>query len=157
VDAFRATDLPLADKLASLAGILTYALSLAVTLRAHHPRHAFTVLVPCMLLVIPAAWIHYEVLLLLPVGIVLAGLATRASHIAWPLLLFAFVLLAFGNEGPFEHQVWFANSGLIQSYKFFGVFAMWLLGMLWAIFDRSDVHKSASQAAEGQEHNQSRR
>jgi len=156
VDPFRATDLPLADKLASLAGILTYALSLAVTLRAQHPRHAFTVLVPCMLLVTPAAWIHYEVLLLLPLGIFLAGLATRSSHIAWPLLLFAFVLLAFGNEELVEQRVWFANFGLLQSYKFFGVFVMWLAGMLWAWYDQSDARKSASHAAEGQEPNQPR-
>jgi hypothetical protein len=156
VEPLSATDSPLATLLSLLAGILTYALSLAVALRAEHPRHAFTVLVPCMLLVSPVAWIHYEVLLLLPIGIFLAGLATRSSHIAWPLLLFAFVLLAFGNEGLFEQQVWFAKSGIIQSYKFFGVFAMWLLGMLWAWYDQSDTRNSAGQAAEGHEHNQPR-
>lgn len=142
VDVYRATDLPAANRLSWLASILTYVLSLAVLLRAQHPRHAFTVLLPCMLLVTPAAWIHYETLLLLPLGIFLAGLATRSRHIAWPLLLFAFVLLAFGNE----QQVQFAKSGLIQSYKFFGVFLMWLLGMLWAWYDQPDARKSASQA-----------
>ena len=141
VDPSRATDLPHANLLGWLASIVTYVLSLVVSLRAHHPRHAFTVLLPCMLLVTPAAWIHYEVLLLLPLGIFLAGLARRSRHIAWPLLLFAFVLLALGNET----QVEFVKSGLIQSYKFFGVFLAWLLGMLWAWNDQPDALKPAAE------------
>jgi hypothetical protein len=143
VEGSRATVLPPAvASLATIVSILTYVLSLAVSLRARHPRHAFTVLLPSILLVTPDAWIHYETLLLLPLGIFLAGLTRRSRHIAWPLLLIAFVLLAYGNEDA----VRFTTSGLIQSYKFFGVFLMWLVGMLWAWYEQPDVRKSACQA-----------
>jgi hypothetical protein len=125
------------------AAIITYLLSLAILLRTEHPRHGFTVLLPCMLLVLPAAWIHYEMILLLPIGIFLGALAHGFRRIPWPLLLLAFLLLAFGNE----HLVLHVKSGLIQSYKFYGVFLMWLLGMTWAWRDQRAAPKLPLQAA----------
>jgi hypothetical protein len=133
VDSNVPTALPAATWLSRLAGIAAYIVSLVVVVRAKHPRHGFTVLLPCILLVLPAAWIHYETILLLPFGIFLAAYARGSRPAPWPLLLVAFLLLAFGNE----NLVWQSRSGLVQSYKFFGVFLLWVLGMLWAWHDRA--------------------
>jgi hypothetical protein len=139
VDGSYATQLPAAIWLSRAASVVTYVLSLAVLLRVEHPRHGFTVLLPCMLLVMPAAWIHYETIMLLPFGIFLAGFAKGSRPIPPPLLLVAFVLLAFGNESLVQG----ARAGLMQSYKFYGVFLMWVLAMAWAWRDRLEAPKLA--------------
>jgi alpha-1,2-mannosyltransferase len=91
--------------------------------------HFFAVLVPVMILVVPAAWMHYQTVLLLPFAILLRAAFERPG--AWKrlLLLAAFCLVAFGNH----HTLLPDSTGLIQSYKSFGVLLLWITALLYAL------------------------
>jgi Glycosyltransferase family 87 len=132
VDGYHATQLPVASLLSSVASLLALVLSVVTILAAPHPMYAFVILVPLGLLVPPAAWIHYETVLLLPLGILLTRASQGWTPIVWIPLFLAFPLLAFGNEDAVKS----ASSGLIQSFKFYGVFLVWLTGVVWAWHDR---------------------
>jgi hypothetical protein len=132
VDGGLATQLPIASQLTSAASLLVLVLSVITLYVATRPEYAFVVTVPLGLLVAPSAWIHYQTVLLLPLGILLARARHGWTPMKWIPLLLAFPLLAFGNEDAVKSS----SSGLIQSYKFYGVFLVWLAGILSAWHDR---------------------
>jgi alpha-1,2-mannosyltransferase len=67
------------------------------------PRYAadFSLTIGAMLLAIPVAWRHYEVVLLIPVGVLLWTLATSpAPSLTWQVCaLWAIAFLTFGQDG----------------------------------------------------------
>jgi hypothetical protein len=132
VDPARFVSLPLAAWLSNVAALLTFLISMAMLIRAREPTFAFVILIPLMLLITPAAWIHYEAILLLPLSILLSDRWKHPTMVRWIPLLVAFALLAFGNED----NVRSVTVGLIQSYKFYGVFLVWLMGIVWAWRDQ---------------------
>lgn len=132
VDPARATALPLATQLSTAAAIITFVLSLVTLYRVRQPHYAFVILLPEMLLIPPAAWIHYEAILLLPFGILLFEFWEKPTRLI-PLAI-AFALLAFGNETNLED----VGSGLVSSYKFCGVFLLWLIGIITAWHAKSN-------------------
>jgi hypothetical protein len=122
------TPLPVASILSNLATLATLGLSFWVLWLAPGPEFGFAILLPLMLLISPNAWIHYETVLLLPLAILLSGFSKGANTWQWLGLLLAAILVAFGNEDT----VMQTSSGLLQSYKFVGVFLFWMLATLWA-------------------------
>lgn len=122
------TPIPVASLMANIATIIALALSFAGLWRVSSVRFAFPILIPLMLLISPNAWIHYETLLLLPLAILLTAFAERAGWWEWTALLLALVLVAYGNEDTVSRT----SIGLVQSYKFYGVFLFWILGLVRA-------------------------
>lgn len=86
-------------------------------------------LIVTMLLVLPAAWIHYETLLVLP--LVLVFVYGREHHTV-PLKIiapigFAFGLLCFGNAwSVFLRTVYGRFWQLLLSYKLYGMAFLWI-------------------------------
>ncbi len=128
VDPDLVTPLPTAAMLSNIATVIVLVISFAVLWRASKPEFGFTILIPLMLLISPNAWIHYETVLLLPFAVLLSGFSKKGNAWQWLGLILAVSLVAFGNEDT----VMRTTSGLVQSYKFYGVFLFWLLGILWA-------------------------
>ena len=81
-----------------------------------------------MLLITLNARLHYEMILLLPLGILLADLWRHPHRGRSVLLLVAAVLVAFRHESHLGH----VPRWVFQSYKFIGVFLFWLSG-LWSL------------------------
>jgi hypothetical protein len=127
VDRSLVTVGPLPATLSKIAGLVTLAISIWTLIRRRNVKHVFTIFIPLALLIAPDAWIHYETVLLLPLGILIGELFKNFNWIQAVGLLVAFTLLAFGNE---DSNVMTATCGLIQSYKFCGVFLTWLLALL---------------------------
>jgi hypothetical protein len=121
------TPLPTASILSEIATVVALASSFLVLWRASGPEFGFAILLPLMLLISPNAWIHYETVLLLPLGIMLSNFSKGSSAWQWAALFLACVLVAFGNEDT----MMLTSSGILQSYKFMGVFLFWLLAILW--------------------------
>jgi hypothetical protein len=115
-------------------------ISFTVILHDSRPQFAFSIWVPLTLLLGPNSWIHYEVLLLLPLAILLSEFRRGASIWQWVLLLLATALITFGNELTVTEIHW----GWIQSYKFYGVLVFWVLALHWA-WTRSEVKESCPQ------------
>lgn len=124
-----ATPVPAASLLANAAAVVAVALSSAELWRVSSIQHAFPILIPLMLLISPNAWIHYETLLLLPLGILLSRLSEHAVWWEWILLLLALILVAYGNEDT----IMGTSVGLFQSYKFYGVLLFWVLAIVRAV------------------------
>lgn len=122
------TPLPIASILSSLATVLSLLISLFVLWIDSSPEDAFATLIPLMLLISPNSWIHYETVLLLPFAILLSLFSRSGGRWNWIVILLAVVLVAFGNEDT----VMSTSSGLLQSYKFIGVFLIWSLSVAWA-------------------------
>jgi hypothetical protein len=101
----------------------------------------FAMFIPALLMILPAAWIHYEVLLLLPFAILLGVFWRRASAWQWILLFIAFALIAYGNEDDMVHLGTF-----LRSYKFYGVFLLWAVAVLSAAKAPSAVANAESTA-----------
>lgn len=125
VDPARVTVLPIATWLSYIAIASSILLSLFVLWRAPDAGLGFAVMAPLMLLAGPNAWIHYETVLLLPIAILLGVYGQRAAALDWLLLALAVALVAFGNEDNVRET----TLGVIQSYKFYGVLLVWVLGL----------------------------
>jgi hypothetical protein len=143
VDPDVVTRLPIAMTLSSIATVVTLAVSLVVLWRASSPEFGFAILIPLMLLISPNAWIHYETILLLPFAILLSGFSKRSDAWQWLGLFAAFLPVAYGNEDT----VMKTTSGLVQSYKFFGVFLFWLLAIVWAWKSPREAHPPSRPGA----------
>jgi hypothetical protein len=126
VDRSLVTVGPIPATLSKIAGLVTLAISIWTLIRIRNVKHVFTIFIPLALLIAPDAWIHYETVLLLPLGVLIGELFKNFNWIQAVGLLVAFALLAFGNED----NLMTTTSGLIQSYKFCGVFLIWLLALL---------------------------
>jgi len=142
VDPIRVTVVPFATWAQYVAILISLGMSFAVILRDSRPQFAFAIWVPLTLLLGPNSWIHYEVLLLLPLAIMLSEFRRGANVWEWALLLVSTALITFGNEINVIdlHIRW----GWVQSYKFYGVFGFWGLGLYWA-WSRSEVKESIPQ------------
>lgn len=118
-----------------LLSLVTYggfALALAGTLwlalqptRRDSPRFALQVglFAILMVLFVPAAWMHYQTITLLPMFAVLLFAATEGLH-RWQAALFggAYALIAFGNQWSFYDSAMLdVLTVLGTSYKFYGV------------------------------------
>ncbi len=82
-----------------------------------------------MLMLLPAAWIHYQVLLLIPFYQAFVRLDRAPDRFSWHSLFcygLAWFLLCYGNQwtffdGMFHGPIW----ALILSYKFYGLLLLW--------------------------------
>lgn len=142
-----AASLAIPTLLARSVGLLALGVTAAVIFKHRQPEVAFVLLVPLLLMIHPAAWMGYEMLLLSPITVLVASLARDfragravSSGLAISLGL-AILLLAFGSTQPIQNT----TSPWLQSYKLYGVIGVWLVGLGWACgADRS--------AAEGADH-----
>lgn len=139
VDPVRVTVVPFATWAQYLAIMLSLGVSFAVILRDSRPQFAFAIWVPLTLLLGPNSWVHYQVVLLLPLAILLSEFRRGANLWEWAVLLFSLVLVSFGNETTIID--WNIHWGWIQSYKFYGVLGFWGLALYWA-WVKSDVKES---------------
>ncbi len=99
----------------------------------------FSLLVTTMLLVIPSAWVHYEVLLLLPF-VQLLALAYTKGTLPFRILAVLGVslgLLCLGNAWLFyDREVFGRFWQLLLSYKVYGIVLLWL-GLVMLLFPSS--------------------
>lgn len=129
VDETLFTSVPTATLLYHIACAIILIASFAVLTRASAPRDAFKILLPAMLLMAPTSWIHYEELMLLPLGLLLADLRARVSVRQCLPLLVGFLLIACGNEVTIMNVPW----TLAHSYKTYGLLIFWLMGLSSAL------------------------
>lgn len=122
----RATSAPAAAVLAALTGAAILALTLVAGALTRHEAALFGALIAAMLQVLPVAWIHYEVLLLIPLADLLARQSKAGDPATGVALLLATVLLAFGNQ-----QLVLRHPNVPQSFKLCGVLLVWALEMRW--------------------------
>ncbi len=120
--------LPLASLLSTTASAFSLAVTLFVVWRRRDSKKMMAAFVPLMLLITRTAWIHYEMILLVPLGILIADLSRHPQRGRWVLLVVAAALVAFGYEVNMAHN----PRWIFQSYKFIGVFLFWLSG-LWSL------------------------
>jgi hypothetical protein len=111
----EAAQLAPAQVLSLVAGGAAVLVSLWAAWRSERVGYAFRLFLPLTLLVSPSAWMHYETILLLPLG---ALLLERT-----PFFWLAAGLVAFGNEALLLPD----SPRLLQSYKFYGVLLTWVL------------------------------
>jgi hypothetical protein len=137
-DPVRVTVVPIATWLSYTAIAVSLGITLWVLLRDSRPRYAFAIGVPLALLIGPDSWMHYETLLLFPFALWVGEFRrTNASAWWWLALCVAVIPVAWGNEDNLRATSW----GLIQSYKFYGVFLFWLIAVAWTW-----THAQASEA-----------
>lgn len=124
------TALPLAPAGDETVIWLTYAAALALTglalwwCRALPDDLAYALLIVTMLMILPASWIHYQTILLIPLYVVMVAVERRGS-LPWsravPLAL-ACGLLYFGNQWAFYGRTLYGPFWqLILSYKLYGL------------------------------------
>lgn len=108
------------------------------------PALRFVLPVPATLLVIPTAWVHYELWALLPLAVL--GVALARERPPWPVALcfvVAALLLPFGTEREVVHPGPYGLVGrLLLSYKVYGLLALWL-GLVLATW-RGGMLRSAT-------------
>ena len=120
--------LPSATVLARIAGLVITAITAVVIWRYDRPERVMAALLPLLLLIAPVAWMNYELLLLLPLGI-LAGLLWKEPHRGrTALLLCSALIVAFGDGCDLTYR----PQWIFESYKFFGVLGFWVSGV-WAL------------------------
>ena len=111
---------------------LVSAIVCLLSLRPSEPRSTTFALQFCMYLLlmvfaVPAAWMHYETLLLLPFGVLLVHLREREIPL-WraALLALSFGLVCYGNQWSFNGT---AVMGVLTiagvSYKFYGMLLLY--------------------------------
>jgi glycosyl transferase family 87 len=122
----KETVVPAATVLGAVAGVAVLAATFLAGLRTSRERSLFGALLSALLLVLPVAWIHYEVLLLLPLFDLLAQPFDGANGgaVQGALLAAAALLLAFGNQHLVLRHPW-----VPQSFKLLGVLLIWALEM----------------------------
>ena len=114
--------------LARATGVLVVWVSLAEVIRQRRADVAFVILVPVLIVIHPAAWVHYEVILLLPITVLIAALSSE-FRAAWAALMAVAVLLVgLGNETTIRN----VHFPLVESYKLYGVVILWVIGIAWA-------------------------
>jgi hypothetical protein len=125
VSSVAGTPLPAAAVLARIAGVVVLAMSVGAGSGAREDRTLFSTLVTATLLVIPNSWMHYEVILLLPLLDLLGREVEHPSGL-WGrgLLAAAAAGIALGNEDTLLRHPW-----LPQSYKAWAMLLLWGLGM----------------------------
>jgi hypothetical protein len=126
----KETVVPAATVLGAVTGAAVLAATFLAGFRTSREGSLFCALVAALLLVLPVAWMHYEVLLLLPLFDLLARPFDRSNGgtVQAVLLGAAALLVALGNQYIMLRHPW-----VPQSFKFFGVLLVWLLEMrsLW--------------------------
>ncbi len=134
-----------ADKIALAAGA-AFTLASAWFVYRHGKKDTpgydlgFSLLATTMLLVLPAAWVHYQVLLLLPFVqlLVLARDKGAIPYRVLAVLAVSFGLLCLGNAWLFYAQEVFGRFWqLILSYKLYGLVVLWI-GLALAMVFWSD-------------------
>lgn len=121
----RRVTLPAVSWLHALASVAVLVVTMAFGWWTAEATMLFANLIVVALLIAPLAWVHYEVILLLPLAILLdRQLARREGRLGWALLIPGWVLLAVGNQ---ENVRW--SPGLFQSYKVYGMVFIWVLGL----------------------------
>jgi hypothetical protein len=125
----------LAPETSQAATWLTYACALALVLltawrvRAMDAESGFGLWIVSMLIILPSAWMHYEVLLLIPLYQLLVRLEREPQRWSWrtvTLIVLAWSLLCYGNQWTFFNRtfhgpVW----ALLLSYKLYGMLLLW--------------------------------
>jgi hypothetical protein len=89
----------------------------------------FSLLVVTMLLALPAAWIHYETILVLPFVLLFVSARERGTlpFRAVVLVALAFAFICFGNIWlVFQRDVYGRFWQLLLSYKVYGMLLLWL-------------------------------
>jgi len=122
----RAAVMPLAAALYHAACAAVVAVSAAALFRSADPRDGFKILLPAMVMMTPDSWIYYEQVLLLPFGLLLGPCSRQTSLAFWLPFGLATLLVALGDEDDVLNTA----SGLLQSYKFYGILLFWLLGLV---------------------------
>ncbi len=82
-----------------------------------------------MLMLLPAAWIHYQVILLIPFYQAFVRSEYAPDDVAWHSLLLyglAWLLLCYGNQWTFfDNKLHGPIWSLVLSYKFYGLLLLW--------------------------------
>ncbi len=114
---------------------LTYAGALLVTLltvwrsRRMTIEAGFGLWIVSMLIILPVAWIHYQVILLIPFYQMLVRLDRQPDRRSWSTLVFyalAWSLLCYGNQWTFFNKTYHGPLWtLLLSYKFYGLILLW--------------------------------
>lgn len=128
------------DMVRLLGTLISGAVSLAVCVLALRPAARestgyalqYSMFLLLMVLASPAAWMHYETLLVVPFGALILHLRERAVPLPYAVLLaLSFALIAYGNQWSFYDGT---IHGMLTiagvSYKFYG---MLLLGGILAV------------------------
>jgi hypothetical protein len=126
VDESLLTNIPTANLLYHIGCLVLFIISFGCLIRSRSAQDAFKILIPAMLLMAPASWIHYEELMLLPFGLLLADYREDFSFRKSLPLIICFCLIAFGNEVTVMNVPW----RVLNSYKVFGLVMFWILGLL---------------------------
>jgi alpha-1,2-mannosyltransferase len=122
----KETRAPAAALLAAVAGAALLALTLLAGAATRDEAALFGALIAAVLMALPVAWIHYEVILLIPLIDLMARQSKRGDAAAGIALLVATMLLAFGNQ-----QTVLRHPAVPQSFKLYGVLLVWALEMQW--------------------------
>jgi alpha-1,2-mannosyltransferase len=90
---------------------------------------AYGLWITALLLVLPAAWFHYQVILLIPLFQAFVLAEERAEGLAWPAVAafaLAWGLLAHGNMWTFYHAALYGPYWqLLLSYKFYAMLLLY--------------------------------
>lgn len=119
-----------------LARTLTYTGALLGTLltmyrtRRMTPEASMGLWIVSMLIVLPASWIHYEVVLLIPFYQLFVRLERSPTPLPWRaalLYILAWGLLCYGNQWTFYESVLHGPVWeLVLSYKLYALMLLWL-------------------------------
>jgi hypothetical protein len=120
----KETEAPAAAMMAALGGALVLGLTLAAGAVTREERALFGALTAAALMVLPVAWIHYEVILLLPLADLLVRQYEGGGRVTGALLVVATLMLAFGNQQLVVRHPW-----VPQSFKLYAVALVWGLEM----------------------------
>jgi alpha-1,2-mannosyltransferase len=98
---------------------------------------AYGLWITALLVVLPTAWMHYQVILLIPLFQAFVLAEERAEGLAWPAvagLALAWGLLAHGNLWTFYHAALYGPYWqLVLSYKFYAM--LLLYAALWRAWE----------------------
>lgn len=110
----------------------------------------FVLPIPVTLLIVPTAWVHYEMWVFLPLAVLAAALAR--GHYSPPVVAcftIAALLITFGTERDVVHAGAYTLFGrLLLSYKVYGLLALWL-ALLIAALPRRTANSGADARSSG--------
>ncbi|MDP9314891.1 MAG: DUF2029 domain-containing protein [Chloroflexota bacterium] len=93
------------------------------------PTAGFGLWMVTMLMLLPAAWIHYQVILLIPFYQAFVRSEHSPDDVAWHSLVLyalAWLLLCYGNQWTFfDNKLHGPIWSLVLSYKFYGLLLLW--------------------------------
>ena len=122
-NAGRPANLPIILWITRIIGIAML-LTTAYLSRFNRVEISMAAIVVWLLIALPVAWVHYQTLLFFPAALYLHHQIRVRLHDTkgWLFLAVAWTLIAFGNQSLLvEAPV------LLQSYKFYGAFLLWIL------------------------------